>query len=184
VDRNDEIVGSTASGVDVVIARRDDIPEVQRMLSDASRRAAALGYRQWWDPFPVEVVEDSVARGETYLALASGSVLGTIALCWDDQKFWGERAPDAGYVHRLCTNPDAVAGFGVELLNWAEIRVADRGRDWLRLDTPASNIRLRVYYETLGFLLQGEIDVVLNGGAGEAEIWRAALYERRTQADR
>jgi protein-tyrosine phosphatase len=184
VHRNDEVVGSTASGIDVIVAQRDDIPEVQRMLSAASRRAAALGYRQWWDPFPVELVEDSVARGETYLACANGSVRGTIALCWDDPKFWGERPPDAGYVHRLCTNPDAAPGFGVELLTWAEITVANRGRDWLRLDTPASNVRLRAYYQSLGFVFQGEIDVALNGADGQAEIWRAALYERRAQADR
>ena len=120
MDRNDEVFGSTASGIDIVVARPEDIREVQRMLSVASRRATALGYKQWWDPFPVEVVEDSVARGETYLALERGSVLGTIALCWDDQRFWGERPPDAGYVHRLCTNPDTAPGLGVELLTWAE----------------------------------------------------------------
>jgi hypothetical protein len=56
--------------------------------------------------------------------------------------------------------------------------------DWLRLDTPASNVRLRAYYESLGFRLQDELDVVLSGVDGKAEIWRAALYERKTQADR
>jgi ribosomal protein S18 acetylase RimI-like enzyme len=184
VDRNDEVVGSIASGIDIVVARREDIPEVARMLSAASRRAAALGYKQWWDPFPVEVVEDSLARGETYLAIENGLVRGTMALCWEDPKFWGERPSDAGYVHRICTNPDAARGLGVELLTWAQITVVNRGRDWLRLDTPASNLRLRAYYEALGFLFQDEIDVVLNGVDGEAEVWRAALYERRTQADR
>lgn len=184
VDRNHEVVGSTSSGIDIVIARQDDLPEVQRMLSAAVHRAAALGYRQWWDPFPIDVIERSVLRGETYVAVENGSVLGTIALSWEDPLFWGEQPPDAGYVHRLCTNLEVAPGFGVEMLTWADRTVTNKGRDWLRLDTPASNVRLRAYYESLGFLLQGEIDVVLSGIDGEAEIWHAALYERRTQADR
>jgi protein-tyrosine phosphatase len=184
VDRNNEVVGSTASGIDMVVARQDHIPEVQRMLSTAFHRAAARGYKQWWDPFPVEVVERSVLRGETYVAVEQGSVLGTIALSWEDPLFWGERPPDAGYVHRLCTSPDAAPGFGVEMLTWADRTAANRRRDWLRLDTPASNVRLRAYYESLGFRLQDELDVVLSGVDGKAEIWRAALYERKTQADR
>ncbi len=153
------------------------------MLSAAFHRAAALGYRQWWDPFPVEVVNRSVLRSETYIAIDSGVVLGTLALSWEDPMFWGERPPDAGYVHRPCTNPDSAGrGFGVELLTWADRTVADRGRNWLRLDTPTSNDRLRAYYQSLGFLFQGDIDVALSGANGEAEIWSAALYQRRTQA--
>lgn len=181
---NREVVGRTAGGVGIVVAQKEDVPEVQRMLSAAFHRAAALGYRQWWDHFPVEVVKRSVLRRETYIALDGGAVLGTVALSWEDPRFWGERLPDAGYVHRLCTNQDnAGRGFGVELLTWADRTAADRGRDWLRLDTPASNDRLRIYYQSLGFLFQDEIDVTLSGADGVAEIWRAALYQRRTQAN-
>jgi hypothetical protein len=65
VDQSDEVVGSTEGGIDIIVARRGHIPEVERMLSAAFHRAAALGYQQWWDPFPVAVLEDSVLRGET-----------------------------------------------------------------------------------------------------------------------
>jgi ribosomal protein S18 acetylase RimI-like enzyme len=99
--------------------------------------------------------------------------------------FWGERPPDSGYVHRLCTNPDiGRPGFGVEMLTWADIAISNRGRDRLRLDTPASNARLRAYYETLEFRFQREVEVGLSGPTGEPEIWRAALYERATPANR
>lgn len=184
VDQNDEVVGSTAGGTAIIIARQGHIPEVQRMLSAAFHRAAALGYLQWWDPFPLAVLEDSVLRCETYVAVDRGVVLGTFALSWEDPMFWGEHPPDSGYVHRLCTNPEvARQGFGVEMLTWADMTAANRGRDWLRLDTPASNGRLRSYYETLGFRSKGEIDVALSGPTGESEIWHAALYERRTQTN-
>jgi ribosomal protein S18 acetylase RimI-like enzyme len=185
VDRSDEVIGSTESGIDIVVAGRRHIPEVERVLSAAFHRARTLGYQQWWDPFPVAVLEDSVLRGETYVAVERGAVLGTFALSWEDPMFWGERPPDSGYVHRLCTNPDiARPGFGVEMLTWADIAAANRGRDWLRLDTPASNVRLRAYYEALGFLFQREIEVALSGPTGEPEIWSAALYERTTPANR
>lgn len=181
VDQSDEEVRSTESGIDVVVAGRHHIPELEQMLSAAFHRAAALGCQQWRDPFPVEVLEDSVLRGETYVAVERGALLGTFALSWGDPMFWGGRPPDSGYLHRLCTNPDiARPGFGVEMLTWADMRAANRGRDRLRLDIPASNTRLRTYYEILGFLFRREIDVALSGPTGEPEIWRAALYERRT----
>jgi protein-tyrosine phosphatase len=177
----DEIVGSTPRAANIIVARQEHIPEVLRMLSAGFHRAAALGYEQWWDPFPAAIVEDSVFRRETYVAVKKGIILGTLALSWEDPMFWGPRPPDSGYVHRLCTNPDvACQGFGVELLTWADTETKSRGRGYLRLDTPASNARLRAYYESLRFLFQGERDVTLVGVTGETEIWRAALYERRT----
>jgi len=105
VDQSDEAVGSTASGIDIIVAQQGHIPEVRKILSAAFHRAASLGYKQWWDPFPLAVLEDSVLRGETFVAVDRGSVLGTFALSWEDPMFWGERLPDSGYVHRLCTNP-------------------------------------------------------------------------------
>jgi ribosomal protein S18 acetylase RimI-like enzyme len=99
--------------------------------------------------------------------------------------FWGERLPDSGYVRRLCTRPDvARQGLGVELLTWADTKATSRGRSYLRLDTPAANDRLRAYYESLRFIFQGERSVTLTGATGETEIWCAALYERRSLANR
>jgi len=176
---SNEVVGSTASGIDIIVAQQDHVPIVQRMLSAAFHRVAALGYQQWWDPFPLAVIEDSVLRGDTYVAVERQVVVGTIALSWKDTTFWGKHPPDAGYVHRLCTDPViARKGLGVELLSWADNTIASRGREWLRLDTPASNRRLRTYYESLEFRCRGEIDVTLSGARGVPEIWRAALYER------
>jgi ribosomal protein S18 acetylase RimI-like enzyme len=179
VDPNNEAVGSTASGIEIIVAQGHHIPIVQGMLSDAFHRAADLGYHQWWDPFPVAIVENSVILGETYVALEGRTVVGTIALSWEDPMFWGKRPPDAGYVHRLCTDAAITRrGLGTELLSWADTTIANHGREWLRLDTPASNQRLRSYYESLAFTCRGETDVTLRGATGKPEIWRAALFER------
>jgi ribosomal protein S18 acetylase RimI-like enzyme len=163
----------------LVTAGQEDVVAIQQMLSTASRRAAEMGYRQWWDPFPRQIVEESVSRGETFLAVENGRITATLALSWSDPLFWGQGPPDAGYVHRLCRDPAlAKKGLGRHLLNWAATRTGDRGRRWLRLDTPAANRRLRKYYEALGFDFQGETNVLLVGASGEEELWRAALYQR------
>jgi len=182
VDPDRAVVGQTDGGASVLVARPDDVPCVQALLSAAVHRVAALGYQQWWDPFPVETIEDSVRRGETYLALDEGMVVGTIAVQWDDPTYWGVRPPDAGYVHRLCTAARvARPGLGVELLSWAASMASDRGRGWIRLDTPAANARLCSYYESLGFRHRGETDVTVKGASDTPERWRCALYERSTR---
>ena len=185
VNSDREVVGLTVSGSSIIVARHDDVQRIQAMLSAAFHRVAALGYQQWWDPFPLETIEDSVRRGETYLAIEEGTVAGTIALQWDDPTYWGERPPDSGYIHRLCTDAEvARPGLGVELLEWAASMTSNRDREWIRLDTPSSNARLRSYYESLGFSFRGETEVAVKGASGTLEPWRCALYERSTQSPR
>jgi protein-tyrosine phosphatase len=123
-----------------------------------------------------------VFRGETYVAIKEGTLVGTIALQWEDATYWGERTPDSGYVHRLCTDAEiARPGLGVELLSWAASTSSQRDREWIRLDTPATNARLRSYYESLGFSFRGETEVTVKGASDKLEPWRCALYERSTQ---
>jgi protein-tyrosine phosphatase len=87
-------------------------------------------------------------RGEFYLARVDGEAVGTVALLWQDAAFWGERPPDAGYVHALAVRrAHAGDGLGAKLLDWAEQQAAGAEREYLRLDCPAENVELRGYYE-------------------------------------
>ena len=141
MDPDQEVVGLTVSGASIIVARNDDVGHIQAMLSAAVHRVAALGYQQWWDPFPIEIIENSVCRGETYLAIKEGTLVGTIALLWEDPTYWWERPPDSVYIHRLCTNAKiARPGLGGELLSWAASMSLQRDREWIRLDTPASKM--------------------------------------------
>jgi GNAT superfamily N-acetyltransferase len=150
-----------------------ELKEVVAILSDAARRIQAKGIDQWPDPYPSERVLPSIERGETYLARVGGRPVATLALQWDDPIFWGEREPDAGYVHRMAVRRDAAGrGYGAQLLEWAEERVAEAGREFLRLDCMQENLALRRYYEEHGFEHRGDL------GAGN---WGASLYERRVR---
>lgn len=66
---------------------------------------------------------------------------------WADEPAWGEQPPVAGYVHRLMTRRGAPAGTGRAMLERAEQRIAQAGRDRCRLDCVSSNPRRREYCE-------------------------------------
>jgi GNAT superfamily N-acetyltransferase len=152
-------------------AGAEDVDEIVRVLSEAAAWLLARGIRQWPDPFPRERVLAVVARGDFYLASSGGETVATLALMWSDPTFWGERPPDAGYVHALAVRrAHAGRGIGASLLDWAGEQVAGAGREYLRLDCLAGNAELRRYYERHGFELRGEVAV---------DDFTSALYERR-----
>jgi ribosomal protein S18 acetylase RimI-like enzyme len=150
-------------------ARPDELREVVDVLSETASWLRSLGIEQWPAPFPPEPVEASIARGETYLARVGEEVVGTITLRWEDASFWGEQPPVAGYVHAIAIRR-AFAGLGPELLAWADEQVAAAGRELLRLDCRTENVKLRAYYEDLGFVHRGDTTV---------DDFRTSLYERR-----
>jgi ribosomal protein S18 acetylase RimI-like enzyme len=156
-----------------------DVDVVVDLLSDAARWMLDGGIRQWPDPFPREIVEGSIERRETYLAFASGQVVGSIALYEEDPNWWGDHPPDALYVHRLVVSLNARSqNIGVELLDWAQRQVAAAGRTWLRLDCGTDNLRMREYYERLGFGHVEDVVVSLLGAGSDRGAWRGSLYER------
>ena len=155
---------------DVVPATPDDLDDVLDLLAEAASWLRARGIEQWPTCFPREQIAESIARGETHVVREGATAVATLALQWEDPFFWGERPPDAGYVHRVAVRRAfAGRGLGVQLLDWADQQIAARGRRYLRLDCMAENTGLCAYYEGLGFERRGEVA----RGA-----WRASLYER------
>jgi ribosomal protein S18 acetylase RimI-like enzyme len=165
-----------SEALDVRPARPEDVEEIVDILSEAARWLLARGIRQWPDPFPGDRIAGPVERGAFHLALLGSETVGTLALLWSDPAFWGERPPDAGYVHALAVRRShAGRGLGRRLLDWADEQVAAAGRDYLRLDCRADNLVLRRYYERLGFEPRGEAVV---------DDFTSALYERRCRPGR
>jgi ribosomal protein S18 acetylase RimI-like enzyme len=158
------------SGLKVRQARSENVDEIVETLTEAARWLLARGVEQWPDPFPRGRVEPLVRRGEFFVARLDAEPAGALVLRWSDPSFWGEQPDDAGYVHALAVQRGfAGHGLGAGLLDWAEARVVEAGRKFLRLDCMAENAALRGYYERLGFELRGEQPV---------DEFVAALYER------
>jgi ribosomal protein S18 acetylase RimI-like enzyme len=99
-----------------------------------------------------------IKEGEVWIAETSdGDAIGAYELWWEDQDAWGIQPPVAGYVHRLMIDRDtAPIGFGRLLLAHAEHRIAETGREFVRLDCLTTNPRLRTYYEDAGYRIAGE----------------------------
>ena len=111
------------------------------------------GIRQWLPgEFTAQALRRILDGGEVYLARRDGAAAGGFTLQWEDAAAWGAQPPDAGYLHALCVRrADAGRGLGAALLDYAGQRVAEAGREWLRLDCWAGNDVLRAYYERHGF---------------------------------
>jgi GNAT superfamily N-acetyltransferase len=138
------------------------VAEVAALLDEATVWVGERGYEQWPLPFPRDELAAAIERGEVYVAELDGDTVATVTLLWDDPMYWGERPPDAAYVHKLAVSR-ACAGqrIGRALVEWADKTAADEGRDFLRLDCLRDNPGIRAYYERLGFEHRG--DLVVNG---------------------
>jgi ribosomal protein S18 acetylase RimI-like enzyme len=107
--------------------------------------------------------------------------VATLTLQWSDERFWGEREPDAGYVHRLAVRRShAGQGLGYRLLDWSDEQVCARGRGVLRLDVVSDNAPLRGYYEKVGFAHQRDVEGEAILRDGTRWPWQTSLYERRS----
>ncbi|MEU7104798.1 GNAT family N-acetyltransferase [Streptomyces stramineus] len=131
-----------------------DLATLVRLRDDSARWMLAQGITGQWQPG--ELGEDHfrriMASGEVWLAEAGGRVAGAWELWWADQDAWGPQPPVAGYVHRLMVDrSSARPGVGRLLLRAAERRVAEVGREFVRLDCLAGNARLNAYYVDEGY---------------------------------
>jgi GNAT superfamily N-acetyltransferase len=149
-----------------------DVAAVAALLDEATVWVGERGYEQWPLPFPHDEIEAAIGRGEVYLAELDGDAVATVTLLWDDPMYWGERPPDAAYVHKLAVRR-ACAGqrIGSAIVEWADATAVAAGREFLRLDCLRDNPGIRAYYEDLGFEHRG--DLVL--GARHMSIYERAV---------
>jgi GNAT superfamily N-acetyltransferase len=151
----------------------EDVPVVADMLDEATRYVATKGAEQWPVPFPQGELRERAARGELYVVEVDGEPAATFTLLSDDAFFWGERPPDAVYLHKLAVRRAfASRGLGVAIVEWVDAEAATRGRDFIRLDCQRDLPGIRHYYERLGFEVKGE---------KENARFAWALYERRVR---
>jgi GNAT superfamily N-acetyltransferase len=162
--------------VNVRAAAVSEAELVADLIDDATLWVQELGFPQWPLPFPRGEIAAAIGRDEVYLAEMDGEAVGTITILSDDPVFWGERPPDALYVHKLAVRRDrAGRGIGAALVEWAATRARAGGRSYLRLDCLRDDPGIRAYYERLGFEHRGDLD---DPGRGLL----LSLYERPVRA--
>jgi GNAT superfamily N-acetyltransferase len=162
--------------VNVRAATAEEAELVAGLLDDATLWVQELGYPQWPYPFPRDEIAAAIGREEVYVAEVDGTPVATVTILHDDPVYWGERPPDALYVHKLAVRRDhAGRGLGAALVEWAAARAGAAGRGFLRLDCLRNDPGIRTYYEALGFEHCGDFD---DGTRGLL----LSLYERRVRA--
>ena len=161
------------------MAAPGQVDEVLAVLDEAAAWLKGRGVEQWPGRFERSWVEGAVRRGETWLALAGGTVSGTVTLDQCDSA-WDGLPGAAVYVHRMAVRRSA-SGLGAVILGWAARIARQQGREALRLDCVASNGRLRAHYEAAGFDHRG--DVAVAGAPGqrldEGPVTVVSRYEHR-----
>ncbi|MFE7751693.1 GNAT family N-acetyltransferase [Streptomyces sp. NPDC057428] len=135
-----------------------DVAALVRLRDAAACWTLTQGVTGQWRPG--ELGGDHFRRimesGEVWLAEAADRVVGAWELWWEDEDAWGPQPPTAGYVHRLMVDHNSVPpGTGRQLLRVAERRVAEAGRESVRLDCLAGNVRLNAYYLNAGYQVVG-----------------------------
>jgi ribosomal protein S18 acetylase RimI-like enzyme len=158
----------------ITLAEKSDFAPV---LDLVQRVAGWLKQEQMkqWEEFLTGDGPDLLMRrfqeGEVYIAQDGRRIVGVIVIQWEDG-FWGERGSDetAAYVHTMAVERDwAGRGVGAALMAQAELRAAEEGRRYIRLDCGKENSKLCGYYESHGFKKVGE---------KQWDDWTANLYQK------
>jgi protein-tyrosine phosphatase len=156
----------------VLPAKPADIDTVLGILNEATIWLRDRGVPTVWKPgeFSRSSFLEQISREEVHIGMVDGKPAGTFILQWSDPFWWGERPPDAGYVHKLAIYPVYTGqGVGREMLKWAEAKTKTQGRRFLRLNCLAEDRKIRDYYENAGF-------TYLRDAAGPKGT--ASLYEK------
>jgi GNAT superfamily N-acetyltransferase len=150
-----------------------DVPVAAAILDEASAYVHTLGFGHWHVPFPQDELVHRLERGELYVVDVDGQTAATLTLLWDDPAFWGERPPDAVYLHKLAIRRAfAGRGLGAAIVDWVDGHAASAGRRYVRLDCQREDPGIRSYYERLGFEHRGDKE--------DDPRFPVALYERPT----
>lgn len=131
-----------------------DIPAIIHVLTEATGYKVGLGDMSWGKgAWKTHEIQDRMDKGNTfYLVRVGKKVAGTVSLGWQDQRNWGKRSDEAGYIHQLAIGDDFHGQqIGEQIITWLSEQVANHGRSYIRLDCDTHNTSLCAYYERLGF---------------------------------
>ena len=132
----------------------EELSEFSALLQEVVQWLHATGKPLWSEKCvsPEELLK-TYSLDELYLGFEANEPIATMALRKEDPRFWpNANAGEALYLHKLSVKRAfAGKGFADEMVKWAANHVASIGRSYLRLDCDCSRLKLRSFYERLGF---------------------------------
>ena len=137
----------------------DSLDELTSMLHRAFGRLGRMGLRCTSVDQPLDVTAHRTRRGECYVAIAEGRIVGTMTLeppAHASDCPWYRR-PEVASLHQLAVDPSHQGlECGKALMAAAEQWARKRGYCELALDTPLDAAHLIGFYRSRGFRLVGE----------------------------
>lgn len=147
----------------------DDIPGIMHIIEKAKLNLKDAGIDQWQNGYPNEaVIKEDITRGESYVALLHGNLVGTVAITFGVEHHYdtirdGEWMNQDGFyavIHRIAVDQDykgkGIAGY---LLSQAEVLGKDKIES-IRIDTHEKNIPMQRAIKKQGFELCGKITLL------------------------
>lgn len=138
-------------------ATEDNVTEITAVLNSATQYKIAHGDVAWGTRGWAEKnVMGTLSTSDVYVIKKNEEIVGTFALQWEDEQYWGAQPTVAGYIHRLAIK-DGFRGKGIGefAINWSVEKVVSENREYLRLDCDANNSSLCAYYEKQKFTRVG-----------------------------
>lgn len=153
------------------VFRKAKADEVERAFSLMEKRVHWMdetGIRQWnvtryLEAYPMSYYEERQSAGSLYVLVRDGSIIGTVVLLEDDERWQDRSAEPALYVHNLATMPGE-KGAGKTILLEAEQLARSMGKHYIRLDCAVDNQFLNSYYASFGYQLAGTCEEGLYKG--------------------
>lgn len=134
-------------------AENEDVETVAAILQEAANWLIENNQKLWQlDELAADQIREQVENGMFWLAKADGEAAGCVRFQLADEEYWGDVPhADSAFVHRLAVKRKfAGKGIAQKLLDWAKIKAAAEGREFLRLDC-INRETLRRVYENYGF---------------------------------
>ena len=150
--------------MEIVKAKRSDIPEILELTKSCARHMISLGIFQWNEHYPsVDVFQNDVTLNQLWKIEFENEILGVIVLTEvEDEEYTGvkwltENSKNL-YIHRLAVHPKHQGkGVARKLLDFSEHYAKNNKYDSIRLDTFSQNKRNQKIYEQRAYQKLGDI---------------------------
>jgi len=149
-------------------AKPGDMQSLLALFDEARKTIALLGINQWQNGYPnIEVVEEDIAKGRSYIMESDGVTAGSFAII-DDGEVTYDRIYDGAWLtgdsddyialHRVAVAV-SMRGTGVssKIVGFAKDYAQNLGRKSIRIDTHEGNAVMRRMLEKHGFEYCGTI---------------------------
>lgn len=147
-------------------SKRQDIRGIIKIINKAQEYLKKENIDQWQNGYPnEETIEGDIGKGDSYVLIYEGRVVGTTALSFDGEETYDEihegawlTGGDYAVIHRIAVDMDIRGrGIGGKMQKEIENICAKKGIKAIKVDTHRANLSMQRFLEKNGFKYCGII---------------------------